>query len=113
MPNILFILPILWREMLESRMIQLHNPCCQLLSIVIEEAGEMSKASNRPAPREGMLNVDETAEALGIKPATVRSWILRRAINFTKIGRAVRISPTEVQRIIKQGAVPAQRRLAS
>jgi excisionase family DNA binding protein len=61
----------------------------------------------------GMLNVEETAGALGVKPATVRSWILNRSIKFSKIGRAVRISPHEIQRIIEQGEVPAQRRMAS
>lgn len=43
----------------------------------------------------GMLTVKETAEQLGVKPATVRAWIHRREkLEVVKVGRAVRI-PSE------------------
>lgn len=57
-----------------------------------------------------MLTVEEAAAELGITSSTVRSWILRRKIGYTKIGRSVRINTSEVARIIAEGTVPAERR---
>jgi excisionase family DNA binding protein len=53
------------------------------------------------------LTVVETAVRLGLKPSTVRKLILTRRIGFTKIGRAVRIPETELERIIEAGFRPA------
>jgi len=55
-----------------------------------------------------LLTVAETAEALRIKPATVRAWVLRRKINSFRIGRAVRISAEEIERILQDGLRPAR-----
>ena len=55
-----------------------------------------------------MFSVPEVAELFSVKEATVRAWILRRNINYCKIGRLVRISSDEVQRILSSGAVPAR-----
>jgi excisionase family DNA binding protein len=57
-----------------------------------------------------MLTVDEAAHAWGVKPATVRSWIWKRQIEYVKVSRAVRISVEEVQRVIKGGTMPAIKR---
>ena len=54
-----------------------------------------------------LLNVAETAEALRIKPATVRAWVLRRKINSFRVGRAVRISAEEIDRVLHDGLRPA------
>jgi excisionase family DNA binding protein len=56
------------------------------------------------------LTVVETAVRLGLKPSTVRKLILTRRIGFTKIGRAVRIPETELERIIEAGFRPAIQR---
>ena len=55
-----------------------------------------------------LMTVQETAEALMIKPATVRAWVLRRKINSFRIGRAVRISAEEIERILQDGLRPAR-----
>jgi len=55
-----------------------------------------------------LMTVQETAEALRIKPATVRAWVLRRKINSFRIGRAVRISAEEIDRILQEGLRPAR-----
>jgi excisionase family DNA binding protein len=55
-----------------------------------------------------LMTVQETAEALRIKPATVRAWVLRRKINSFRIGRAVRISAEEIERILQDGLRPAR-----
>ena len=59
-----------------------------------------------------MLNVEETAAFLGVKPATIRSWILLKKITYSKIGRSVRIPRDECRRIIAEGTRPATRRIA-
>ena len=54
-----------------------------------------------------LLTIQETAEALRLKVSTIRAWILRRKLNSFRIGRAVRISAEEVERIIQDGLRPA------
>jgi excisionase family DNA binding protein len=56
-----------------------------------------------------MLTVSEAAHALGVKPATIRSWIWKRQIEYVKVSRAVRIPANEVQRVIEHGTRPAIR----
>jgi excisionase family DNA binding protein len=53
-----------------------------------------------------MLTIAEAAEALGVKPATVRSWIWKRQIEYIKVSRAVRIPQREIQRLIAAGTRP-------
>jgi excisionase family DNA binding protein len=55
-----------------------------------------------------LLTVQEAAAALRIKPATVRAWVLRRKINSYRVGRAVRISAEEIERILQDGLRPAR-----
>ena len=55
-----------------------------------------------------LLTVAEVAEALRIKPATVRSWLLRGKINSYRVGRAVRIEEAEIERLLKEGRRPAK-----
>ncbi len=50
-----------------------------------------------------LFTVQEAAEALRIKPATVRAWVLRRKINSFRVGRAVRISAEEIERVLRDG----------
>jgi excisionase family DNA binding protein len=54
-----------------------------------------------------LLTVSEAAQQLGIRPATVRSWIWKRQIEYIKVSRSVRISSAEIQRLIQRGTVPA------
>jgi excisionase family DNA binding protein len=54
-----------------------------------------------------MLTVSEAAQALGMKPATIRSWIWKRQIGYVKVSRAVRIPAEEIQRVIERGNRPA------
>lgn len=57
-----------------------------------------------------MLTVREAAQSLGVKPATIRSWIWKRQIGYVKVSRAVRIPADEIQRVIECGNRPAIRR---
>jgi excisionase family DNA binding protein len=53
-----------------------------------------------------MLTINEAAQALGVKPATVRSWIWKRQIEYVKISRAVRIPMLAIEKVIERGTVP-------
>ena len=53
--------------------------------------------------------VRETAEELGLSPATVRAWIRERRIGYVRLGRAVRIPASEIRRLVERGTVPAIR----
>ena len=55
-----------------------------------------------------MHNVQKAAERLGLKPSTLRAWILHRKISYVKIGRAVRIREQEIERIIRENTIPAR-----
>jgi len=56
-----------------------------------------------------MLNVKQAAERLGLRESTLRAWIAQRRIGVVRLGRAIRILPEEVQRLIAEGTIPARR----
>ena len=53
------------------------------------------------------LIVAEAAARFNVSPHTVRSWIAQGKLGYVKLGRAVRIPPTEIQRVLAGGSVPA------
>ena len=57
-----------------------------------------------------LLSVPEFAQSLGITVACVRRWLLERKIAYVKIGRLVRIEPSERDRLIAEGSRPAKPR---
>jgi excisionase family DNA binding protein len=61
------------------------------------------------AASSGLLSVPRTAEVLGIKEATLRSWILCRRIEVIRIGRRVLFRPDTIEALIARGTVPADR----
>lgn len=50
-----------------------------------------------------LLTVEETANRLGLKVATIRRRILERKIDYVKNGRSVRIPVEAVERVIASG----------
>jgi len=57
--------------------------------------------------RSKLLAVEEAAERLGVKPATIRSWILRREkLEVVKVGRLVRITERSIDRFIDRNTIP-------
>ena len=52
-----------------------------------------------------LRSVGEVARQLGLKEGTIRRWILLRRIDYIKVGSAVRIHASEVERIIQEGRV--------
>jgi excisionase family DNA binding protein len=55
-----------------------------------------------------LLNVNEAAHLLGLKPATLRAWILLRKIEFVRVGRAVRIPALAIRQFIERHTIPAR-----
>lgn len=55
-----------------------------------------------------LLSVVETANILGLKPATVRAWLSRRKLPRVNCGRAVRIPAEAVEQFIERNTVPAK-----
>jgi excisionase family DNA binding protein len=49
-----------------------------------------------------MITVKQAAERLGLNPMTVRLMMQRHLIEYYKIGRAVRIPASEIERILNQ-----------
>ena len=54
-----------------------------------------------------LFRVEPAAAKLGIKPKTLRNWIGGRRIGVHRIGRAVRIPGSEIERILEAGFTPA------
>ncbi len=55
-----------------------------------------------------MNDVRQAAAELGLSVACVRKWIAERRIGIVRLGRAVRIPQTEIERLIEEGRVPAR-----
>jgi excisionase family DNA binding protein len=56
-----------------------------------------------------MLTVHQAAERLGLRDSTLRAWIAQRRIAIIRLGRAIRIPAEELERLIREGTVPARR----
>jgi excisionase family DNA binding protein len=54
------------------------------------------------------LTVTQAAQALGLRPATIRMKIWKRQISYHKIGAAVRIPRAEINRILDESLIPAK-----
>jgi excisionase family DNA binding protein len=54
----------------------------------------------------GLLTVEEYADALGLKPKTVRQKVWRREIEFVRVGRSIRFRPETIEKLIQDGTVP-------
>jgi len=55
-----------------------------------------------------LLTVFEAAEALGVKPATVRAWLAKRKLPRVNCGRAVRIPAEAISEFIERNTIPAR-----
>lgn len=55
-----------------------------------------------------LMTVGEVAQALGLKPATIRAWLLRRKLPRVNCGRAVRIPAEAIAQFIERNTIPAR-----
>jgi excisionase family DNA binding protein len=68
----------------------------------------MQKVTTIVENHKPLLNVKECADQLGIKPATVRAWLLRRKLPCVHCGRAVRVPAEAVAEFIERNTIPAR-----
>ena len=57
-----------------------------------------------------LLKVPEVAEELALSEKTVWQWIGQRRIGVVRLGRAVRVPISEIERLVEEGSTPARRR---
>ena len=53
-----------------------------------------------------LLSVEQAAKALGLRPSTIRSWVLQRKIEYLKIGSRVFISQSVLRDLLAASVVP-------
>ena len=56
-----------------------------------------------------LVRVPEAADRLGLKEKTLRFWIWAGKIEFVKVGGAIRLRQSTIEKIIERGLVPAKR----
>jgi excisionase family DNA binding protein len=50
---------------------------------------------------ERLLTIREASEQLGLRESTLRKWVLLKRIAYCKLGRAVRVPATVVEKMIR------------
>jgi len=55
-----------------------------------------------------LKTVQQASQLLQMSPHTLRAWIATRRIGAVRLGRAVRIPLTEIERLIERGQIPAR-----
>lgn len=56
-----------------------------------------------------LVRLSAAAESLGVKPATLRDWFLKRKhLDFVKAGRAVCVTEESIKRFIDRNLIPAR-----
>ena len=60
-----------------------------------------------------LLTIQQLAQRLSVKVRTVRSWIYKRTIPFTSLGRRIYIHTEVIDRLLNSNAIPALRRSGS
>ena len=59
------------------------------------------------------LKVTEAANALGLSVHTIRAWISSRRLRHVRLGRAIRILPLDIRKLLDQAVVPVRKRGSS
>jgi len=60
-------------------------------------------------PAAKLLKVPEAAAMLSLSQKTVWQWIGERRIGVIRLGRAVRVPTSEIDRLMEEGSTPARR----
>ena len=53
-----------------------------------------------------LRTVEQAANDLSVSVHTIRAWIARRKIACVRLGRAVRVPASEIDRLVEEGTVP-------
>jgi len=65
----------------------------------------MTQEQDRGNPQK-LTTVRQASEILGISSHTLRAWIAARKVEAVRLGRAVRVPMTEIERLIADGRIP-------
>jgi Helix-turn-helix domain len=58
-----------------------------------------------------LIRLNDAADRLGLKPATLRDWFLKRKhLEFVKAGRAVCVTEQSIERFIDSNLIPPMQR---
>lgn len=49
-----------------------------------------------------LLNVEQVAERLAVRPCTVRAWVWKRKLPFIKVGDLVRFTPEDIEDFLRK-----------
>jgi excisionase family DNA binding protein len=95
----------------QKRILDLLAAIESLLKRNLQElAGGKTKSSpEQVRSPSSLVNTKEAADALGLRPATLRSWMGQRRIEVVRLGRSVRIPISEIERLIDEGRIPRLR----
>jgi excisionase family DNA binding protein len=53
-----------------------------------------------------LLTVKEAASALGVKPCTIRAWLLEGKLTYVRYGRTIRIPIASLEHFVHENTVP-------
>ena len=95
----------------QNRILNLLAALESLLTRSLQEltGGKTKNSPEQTRSSRSLLSTKEAAEALGLRPATLRSWMAQRRIEVVHLGRSVRIPITEIERLIGEGRIPRLR----
>jgi excisionase family DNA binding protein len=57
-----------------------------------------------------LLTLRECSERTGHRESTWRAWVLHRKVPYYKVGRSVRISETDLEKLVESARVPSRER---
>ena len=72
--------------------------------LFLQQGKNMRNAVNRP------LTVGAAADALGLSVHTVRAWIANRRLRHVRLGRAIRVLPADIKKLLRSAVVPVAKR---
>lgn len=57
-----------------------------------------------------MLTIPQAAELMGVRPGTLKGWVLTRQIAYIRVGqKLIRIPKSEVDKFLERGRVEVRR----
>ena len=68
----------------------------------LKKAGSPSRSGKTDLLIENLINVETTAEVLGVAPKTIRNWVFIRFIPYVKIGGRVLFRPKSLELWLNQ-----------
>jgi excisionase family DNA binding protein len=81
---------------------------CKYISVVSGSQYAIKDGDGMTLNNIELLTVNETAVELNLSPGTIRAWLLSRKLAAVRLGRAVRIPRSELERLIGEGTTPAK-----